>query len=101
MTKENFNELARALLCMQNALLGIVTPTLRAVTVDIDVDKKKLFFSFFYDEEISDELFDLASTACAEASANFPHYTLVDEIKQIKHPQEMPFRGRYAYLRKE
>jgi hypothetical protein len=56
-------------LSMQRALLGKVVPSLRAVIVDIDIYKKIIPFSFFYDGELIDELFDLASIACIEASA--------------------------------
>jgi hypothetical protein len=65
---------------MQRALLGNVTPSLRAVIVDVDVIQKTLFFSFFYDGEVNDELFDLASVVCVEASSNFPEYHVSSPI---------------------
>lgn len=99
--EEKFLILSRAMLCMQEALLGSVVPSLRAVTVDVDIETKTLFFSLFFDGKISDELFDLASAACAKASAKFPGYFLNNTIVRLDFPQKMPFRGRYAYLRKE
>jgi len=99
--EEKFSELARAMLCMQNALLGAIAPSLRAVTVDIDIETKTLFYSFFYDGEISDELFDLASVASAEASANLPSYFVDNNIIRLDFPQKIPVRGKYAFLRKE
>ena len=99
--ENQFSELAKALLSMQKALLGSVVPSLRAVTVDIDINNQIIFFSFFYDGEVSDELFDLASVASAEASSNFPEYYVKDIIKRIDFPNQIPVRGRYAYLRKE
>lgn len=87
---------------MQGALLGAVVPALRAVIVDVDIDGEILFFSFFYGGEVTDELFDLASVACTEASAHFPEYFVEDRIERLDFPQKIPFtEGRYAYLRKE
>lgn len=99
--QEEFSELEYALICMQNALLGAIVPELRAVTVDIDVETKTLFYFFFYDGEISDKLFDLASVASAEASAHMSAYFVDDNIIRLDFPQKIPVRGSYAYLRKE
>jgi hypothetical protein len=99
--KNKFSELSHVLLSMQKALLGSVVPALRAVAVDVDINEKTLFFSFFYDCEINDQLFDLATIACTEASANFPEYFVKDSIEQLDYPKEIPALGHYAYLRKE
>ena len=69
--------LAYARLSIQKALLGVVTPSLRAVTIDVDEKKNKLFISFFYEGDITDELFDLASTAIAEVDV--PGYCELDD----------------------
>ncbi len=99
---KEFSKLERALLCMQNALLDAVTPALRAVIVDVDVDTKTLYYFFFYDGEISDELFDLASVASCEAGTNLSDYFTDDTIERVDYPKKIPFtRGKYAYLRKE
>ena len=99
--EERFLQLSRAMLRMQEALLGVVTPELRSVTVDIDSNEKILFFGFFYDGELKSEFYDLAQMACSKAAANFPQYSLRETIVRIDFPQKIPFRGRYAYLRKE
>ncbi len=99
---KEFSKLERALLCMQIALLGAVKPALRAVIADVDVDTKTLYYFFFYDGEISDELMDLASVAGCEASANLSEYFTYNTIERVDYPQKIPFtRGKYAYLRKE
>lgn len=99
--ENKFSEISKVLLSMQRALLGSVMPSLRAVVVNIDIENKLLFFSFFYDGTIDDELFDLASIACTEASGNFPEYHVKDVIERLDYPQKIPAQGHYAYLRKE
>ncbi|MCX6989857.1 MAG: hypothetical protein NTX49_02145 [Chlamydiae bacterium] len=99
--QENLTEIINVLLSMQRALLGVVTPSLRAVVIDVDTVDKILFFNFFYDGEINDDLFDLASIACTEASANFPEYQVRDVIEQVDYPKAINVKGDYAFLRKE
>jgi len=92
--------LAYARLSIQKALLGVVTPSLRAVTIDVDEKKNKLFISFFYEGDITDELFDLASTAIAEVDV--PGYCeLDDQIQRLDSPAKIPIKGQLVYLRKE
>ncbi len=99
---KEFSKMERGLLCMQIALLDAVTPALRAVIVDVDVDTKTLYYFFFYDGEISDKLFDLASIAATEADANLSEYFTYNTIERVDYPKKIPFtRGKYAYLRKE
>ena len=93
--------LAKALLGMQNALLGAIESSLRAVVVDVNIEKKELYFSFFYDGQVSDKLFDLASIACCEASSYFPDYFVHERIERLDYPIKISVEGRYAYLRKE
>lgn len=51
---------------LQQVLLNSIAPQLRAVTVDVDTKKNELFFFFFYNGEVTDELFELASVAVTE-----------------------------------
>lgn len=95
-------QLYYALLATQNALLGVVTPELRAVVIDLDNNDKVFFIRFYYDGEVSPEIIDLWDCAITEASADMElDYTLDDGIERLDYPQGIPFRGRYAYLRKE
>lgn len=95
-------ELSDALLSTQKALLKVVTPELRAVVVDLDNNKNVFFIRFYYHEKVPDNLIDLWECAITEASAGLdPHYTLDDGVERLDYPQKIPFRGRYAYLRKE
>jgi hypothetical protein len=100
LNEEIMNPLAYAKLSLQRALLGAVTPTLRAVSVDVDEKAKKLFISFFYDGEITDDIFDIASTAIAEVDV--PGYYELDEcFERLDFPEKIPVRGQLVYLRKE
>lgn len=95
-------EISDALLATQKALLDVVTPELRAVIVDLDNNNHVFYIRFYYDGEVSEKLVDLWQCAITEASAGLdPDYTLDDGVKRVDYPQKIPFRGRYAYSRKE
>lgn len=86
------------LLEIQRALFGAVASALRAVCVDIDEKEEIMHFYYFYDGEITDELFELASVATTEAF--FSPYSVEQQILQLNYPQKIPIKGRLAYLRK-
>lgn len=91
-----------ALLGIQRALLDVVTPELRAVVVDFDKNTPQLYVRFYFDGEISEEIFDLWACAITEASAGLGPDCLIDDgIEQLDYPQKIPLKGRYAFLRKE
>lgn len=89
------------LLDVQRALLGAITPSLRAVSVDMDLANKKLLLFFFFDGKISEKLFDLASVAATEAGVSLPEYFTDDQLIQLDLPQEIPFSKKLVFLRKE
>jgi hypothetical protein len=91
-----------ALLSVQRSLLGVVTPELRSVVVDVDKEKSELYIRFYYDGEVSKELIDLWQGAMAEANKDFGlEYALNGGVERVDYPATYPFRGRYAYRRKE
>ena len=91
-----------ALLATQNALLGVVTPELRAVVVDFCKEQKLLYIRFYYHGEISEKCIDLWQCAITEASADLgPDCVLDDGVERLDYPNKIPVRGRYAFLRKE
>jgi hypothetical protein len=92
--------LVYAKLSLQRALLGAVTPNLRAVYIDVDEKTKKLSISFFYDGEITDEFFNTASTAIAEVDVP-GYYELDEKIERLDFPEKLPIRGHLVYLRQE
>lgn len=91
-----------ALLAVQSALLGVVSPELRAVVVDVSKADKLLYLYFYYDGEASEDMIDLWECAITEASADLgPDCVLDVGVVRLDYPKKIPFRGRYAYLRKE
>jgi hypothetical protein len=95
-------EVGSALLSVQHALLGVVTPELRAVVVDVDEEKSELYIRFYHDKEVSKEIKDLWQEAMAEASKDFGlEYALDGGIERVDYPAAYAFRGRWAYSRKE
>jgi hypothetical protein len=95
-------QLSDALLAMQKALLRIVTPELRAVVVDLNNKSECFYIRFYYDGPVPDELIDLWECAVTEASAGLDaNYSLDDGVERLDYPKQIPFRGGYAYLRKE
>jgi hypothetical protein len=91
-----------ALLAVQRALLGVVTPELRAVIVDFENDKRLLYVRFYYDGKVSDEIIDVWNNAIIEAKIYLgPDCVLDKGVERCDYPKETPFRGRYAYCRKE
>lgn len=99
MELDHIQPLAYAKLVALNALLGSVTPPLRAVTVDIKAEKFIVYF--FYEGEVSDKLFDLAGVAITEMSADLPEYELDDHIERLDYPAKIPYTGHLVYLRNE
>lgn len=78
-------------LSTQRALLGAVTPNLRAVEVSISEEDRVIFIYFFYDGRIKNRIFDCATTAIAEVSADiFPDYVIAHRILRMDTPSPIP-----------
>lgn len=93
---------AYALLALQRALLGSVTPELRAIIVDVSNEESLLYIRFYYDGQVIQELVDLWECAISEVVADFgADYALDEKVQRLDYPQKIPFRGRYAYSRYE
>jgi hypothetical protein len=94
--------LAYALLALQRALLGVVTPDLRAVIADIRQEERLLYIRFYYDQDVSRETLEKWEYAITKSIADVGSDYLTDaSIEKLVYPQTIPFCGRYAYLRKE
>ncbi|QPC91860.1 hypothetical protein [Mesorhizobium sp. INR15] len=93
---------AKLLLSVQRALLGAVSPNLRAVTCGWHEVEIKLRFVF--DGEIAEENFEDAGVVASEVAADFPAPWTVDEdIVRLDCPQDLRLTALtlWAYLRKE
>jgi hypothetical protein len=91
------------LLCLQNELGNVVTPKLRAVTIDINEKKHQILPCFIYDGEVTEEIQDLYSVALVEVDTNTKEDYIFcnDYILSLPSPKEIPIRGKLAYLRYE
>lgn len=95
-------DICYALLATQRALLGEVTPNLRAVVIDLIPEEKKGGIFFYFHGEITETDFDVASCAITEITASFPvGYSFAEHIERLDAPAKIPVYGRLAYLRKE
>ena len=91
-----------ALLSFQSALLGVVTPELRAIIIDYNSEEDFLYVRFYYNGYVSEDTIELWQCAITEGSAHLGPDCFVDEgVERLDYPQPIPKRGRYAYLRKE
>ena len=91
----------RLLLSIQRALLGRVTPNIRAVTAAID--KSTITLRWLMDGEVTDDLEDDLSTVGAEVVADFESHQIAEEFLRCDAPRPMDdFQlEQLAYQRKE
>lgn len=84
---------------IQRALLGNVTPNLRAVYVFIEGENYGIIF--YYDKPLSEEEEELASLTDTEFISDFPDYETSSSIEVIPYPKPIPQRGFCVYERYE
>lgn len=87
---------------VQRALLGNVTPNLRALDVLIK-DEKNLELIFYYDKELSEIEEELPSLTETELASDFPEpdYHVTGVVKVLPYPARVPQNGFLVYLRYE
>lgn len=98
----NQPEIAGAMLSVQRALLGEVTPDLRSVSVKVHATTITLTTTF--DGEYDQMLWDAASGVAAEVIADYPSPWIIEEVIRFrKHPIEAhhPNDGQLAFFRRE
>lgn len=89
--------IAADILCsVQGALLGRVTPNLRAVTIDTKNDEAILYF--YYDKSPSEDEQELSSLADTDFIADFPRPEFKTDCKVITlaYPEKIPSADLYA-----
>jgi len=84
---------------MQRALLGNVTPNLRAVYAFIEDDTYGIIF--YYDQPLSEDEEELASLTDTEFLADFPDDKTTCDIQVIPYPKAIPKKGYCVYQRYE
>ncbi len=88
-----------SLLSVLYALIGEVSPPLRAVR--IKWDEKIIHLFFYYDGEISEEDRESAENIATEVIANFSEHVLEVNIQRLDYPKPIPEIGELAYSRRE
>ncbi|NGX45815.1 MAG: hypothetical protein K940chlam2_00995 [Chlamydiae bacterium] len=88
-----------ALLATQLALLGRITPELRAVEISLSFEDEKLIMSFYFDREASDDTLENWSIASMEVSASLCCFS-ENHFEYLNAFEEIPIQGQLAYLRK-
>ncbi|EKT65113.1 hypothetical protein [Providencia burhodogranariea] len=101
MQQKNTQLVNRLQLCMQRALLGAITPNIRAILAELIKNKIKIYF--YYDGEIQDDDEENASIVTSEIIADFDDEFDIDLIiKQIDYPIDIVHPiGICVYYRKE
>lgn len=90
----------RLLCSVQLALLGHVTPNLRAVYAFVENEIYGVIF--YYDNPLSENEEELASLADTEFIANFPYgCETTSAIKIVPYPNPIPEKGHCVYKRYE
>ncbi len=89
-----------AILSMGRALLGAVSPALRAAKIAWDEEAVHLYF--YYDGEISEEDHESAECVATEVITDFPEYELEIDILRWDYPKPIPQEGlETVYHRRE
>ncbi|WP_368540820.1 hypothetical protein [Enterobacter soli] len=88
-------------LSLQRALLGNVTPNIRAVIAELT--GKSISILFYFEGEVDDDDEELASVIETEIIADFDDdFTVYTAVQRLDYPQRIKnTNGLLAYLRKE
>ncbi len=87
-----------AVLSMNTALLGSVSPALRAAM--IQWKDKEFHLYFYYDGEISEEDRESAECVAEEVISDFPRYKVNLDIVRLDYPKPIPQEDRKAVYRR-
>jgi hypothetical protein len=89
-TSEKYNKIdrVRAILSMNRALWGEVSPALRAAKIKWDDITIHLFF--YYDGEISEDDYESAQDVATEVISDFPKHELEVNILRWDYPKPIP-----------
>ena len=91
---------AKAILSMNRALWGAVSPALRAAKIAWDKDSIHLYF--YYDGEISEEDWESSECVATEVISDFPDHKLEIDILRWDYPKPIPQEGlETVYHRRE
>jgi hypothetical protein len=93
-------ELSDVLLSAQRALLGVVTPELRAVVVDLDNENNVVYIRFYYHGEVAEKLIDLWDCAVTEVISDMDvQYVLDERIERLDYPNPIQLAADLVFER--
>lgn len=101
--KENpLSDRSSFLNALQKALLGHVTPNLRAVCYEVK-SEKEVTIDFYYDQKPSEEELQLVQLAIKQLKSDLPsrEYSVDSKIIVIPYPKHFPKTMNLSYLRYE
>ncbi|ENN8378984.1 hypothetical protein ACAX46_004456 [Providencia rettgeri] len=88
MNQKNINLTNRLKLSAQRALLGVITPNIRAVFVELVENDIQVYF--YYDGKIQEDNEETASIATSEIIADFyDEFDINLVIKRVDYPMEI------------
>ncbi len=100
MTESTNSELRqRVLLCFQVALLGMIGPNLRAVTVSWD--DRAINGVLYFEGELSEQAVEDASDIEAEVMASFPEHEVSVVAQRCDSPTKPKMTEAWAFMRRE
>lgn len=87
----------------QNALLGEVAPSFRAVSFKLSLDGEDFVARFIFDGEPSEESKEVASVVLTNILANYSnnHRSYSEEMLAVPYPNRMEHLPLLVYLRNE
>ncbi|MBF0492841.1 MAG: hypothetical protein HQM15_08680 [Deltaproteobacteria bacterium] len=101
-TEEENKFRIRLLLGAQSALRGVATPSLRAITLGWDFEKRIIFVKSYFDKSICDIERDLVSAFATEIASDFyENWQLDEQVIQLDAPQKMERLKEWVYIRYE
>lgn len=100
------NIITHVLLYTQRALLGLITPNLRAVTIDAQINSDhstpQLFINFYHSAAVSPSVLTAWQKAIDEVTSKLePLCPASGEIIQLDFPHQIPKHEKFVFLRKE
>jgi hypothetical protein len=97
----NIDHDIRLRLCAQRALLTHIVPQLRAVSLDIVPDERRLGIRFVFDGDPSEPVRNAASCAATEVLSDYPDWEVAEEYVTTPAPLRIEHLRLLVYARCE
>jgi hypothetical protein len=87
---------ALAFLSVQRALVGAVSPEIRAVSIDLS--QGKIIITVYHNGQASDDLYETVAVIVTEVLADFREgQEVVSSVVRVDEPESVPLRGEPAF----